>query len=260
MNGVLADRVALITGSSRGIGRSIALELSRDGAFVVLVGRDAGCLDRVREEVLAEGGRGEFLTFDLFELGRIPELLAGVESRWGPVDILINNAGMAPTAPLETTSDEVWEQCFRLNLLAPEALSGTLLDAMAARGFGRVVHVASTAGLRGYRFTSAYCASKHGLVGLAKAQAAGIRHSDVTVNAVCPGFVDTDLTREAVQRIVEATGRSADEARALLAAENPMGRLLAPEEVAAAVAFLCRPSSGSLNGVALPLGGPVGHE
>ncbi len=260
MSRFLTDRVALITGSGRGIGRSIALELSRAGAFVVLVGRNAGRLERVREEVLAEGGRAEFSTFDLFQLGRIPEFLEDVESRWGAVDILVNNAGMAPTAPLATTSDDLWEQCFRLNLLAPEALSHGLLGGMTARGFGRIVHVASTAGLRGYRFTSAYCASKHGLVGLTKVQAAEIRRPDVTVNAVCPGFVDTDLTREAVQRIVAATGRSADEARSLLAAENPIGRLLAPQEVAAAVAFLCRPGSSSLNGVVLPLGGPIGHD
>jgi len=174
----------------------------------------------------------------------------------------VNNAGVAPSASLEKTDDVQWDSTFAINVFAPFALSRAALPGMASRGFGRVVNLASTAGLRGFAYTTAYTASKHALLGLTRALDAELRQRapgrDVTVNAVCPGFVDTDIVRDSARRIAAATGCSEDEARARLGSMNPSGRLLSPEEVAAAVLALVLESPGRTRGAAVELGGAGG--
>lgn len=254
----LQGRTAVVTGAGRGIGLACALALARQGARVVLVGRDAGTLERASAACRQAGSpQAEFSRRDLTDRAQLDALARGAAAE---CDILVNNAGAAPSAALERTDDVTWDGTLALNLFAPFALCRAALPGMAARGFGRVVNVASTAALHGYAYTSAYCASKHGLLGLTRALDAELRQRapgrDVTVNAVCPGFVDTDIVAASARRIAAATGCSEEEARARLGAMNPGGRLLSPEEVAAAVLALVLEAPGRTRGAAVELPAP----
>lgn len=254
----LQGRTAVVTGAGRGIGLACALALARQGARVVLVGRDAAVLERASAACRQAGSpQAEFSRRDLGDRAQLDALARGAAAE---CDILVNNAGVAPSATLERTDDVTWDGTLALNLFAPFALCRAALPGMAARGFGRVVNVASTAALHGYAYTSAYCASKHGLLGLTRALDAELRQRapgrDVTVNAVCPGFVDTEIVAASARRIAAATGCSEAEARARLGAMNPGGRLLAPEEVAAAVLALVLEAPGRTRGAAVELPAP----
>ena len=178
-----------------------------------------------------------------------------VEATLGPVDVLVNNAGLAESVPFERTTDAVWERAMALNVTAPFRLCRRLVPAMAARGWGRVVNVASNAGLRGYAYTAAYCASKHALVGLTRAVAVEYARSGVTVNAVCPGFVDTDMAARSVERIASSTKRTHDQARAALEALSPQKRLMTVDEVAHAVWSLIPHEARGIHGQAIALDG-----
>ena len=173
----------------------------------------------------------------------------------GPVDVLVNNAGVASSAPLERTTLADWREQLDVNATGAFLCTRAALPGMAERGSGRIVTVASTAGLVGAKYTAAYTASKHAAVGLTRAVAAEVAGTGVTANAVCPAFVRTDMTRESVRRIVERTGRSEADAETALAAATPLGRLLEPDEVAFAVAFLAAPEAGAINGQTLILDG-----
>jgi NAD(P)-dependent dehydrogenase (short-subunit alcohol dehydrogenase family) len=173
----------------------------------------------------------------------------------GDVDVLINNAGLAESAPLTRTGDDLWDRAIDVNLRAPFELSRALAPGMAERGWGRIVNIASTAGLKGYRYTSAYCASKHGLIGLTRALAVELARKGVTVNAICPGFTDTDIAADAVDNIVSKTGQSADEARKALSSFSPQGRLMRPDEIAAMAGYLCRDAAVGITGQALAVDG-----
>jgi NAD(P)-dependent dehydrogenase (short-subunit alcohol dehydrogenase family) len=255
MSGRLEGRHALVTGGGSGIGAAIAERLAGEGARLTLLGRDAARLARQAERM----GGVQAVVADVADDAGVEHAFAEAAERFGPVSILVNNAGVAPSAPFVKTTRALWDEALAVNLTGAFLCTRAALPAMLAADWGRVVNVASTAGLKGYAYVAAYCAAKHGLVGLTRALAQEIARSGVTVNAVCPGFTDTDLVARSVETIVAKTGRSADQARAALASANPQGRLVTPEEVAAAVLWLCLPECAAVNGAALPVaGGEVG--
>ena len=226
----MSARRVLVTGGTRGIGAAIAARFAAAGDDVIAVGR-SDC-DVTDEDAVAA----------LFE-------------RAGRVDVLVNNAGVSDSAPLARTTLGSWREQLEVNATGAFLCTRAALPGMRERGSGRIVTVASTAGVAGARYTAAYSASKHAALGLMRAVAAEVGGTGVTANAVCPAFVRTDMTRESLRRIAETTGRSEAEGEAALAAATPLGRLLEPDEVAFAVAFLAAPEAGAINGQTLILDG-----
>lgn len=245
-----APLTCLVTGSSQGIGAAVARRLSMDGHRVALTARRADALRTV-----AEGLPGESLVVpaDVARPEAADEVLAAVEQAWGGVDVLVANAGTATASPLARTTDEDWQRMLDVNLTAPFRFLRRVTPGMVERGMGRIVVVASITSLVGSPYVAAYTASKHGVLGLVRSAAAELAGSGVTVNAVCPGYVDTPMTDASVERIVNATGRSTEQAREALSRKQAIGRLVTADEVAQAVASLL--TNGALTGVALPLGG-----
>ena len=234
MDRKLNPRTCLVTGASRGIGAAIAAALSADGHRLALLGRDLAALDRLAAEL-----PGECLPVpaDLTDPSTADSACNEIERRWGPVEVLVSNAGAGLAAPLTDTSDEDWAAMLELNLTAPFRLIRRVLPAMAERKWGRIVVVASVVAKRGESQVAAYTAAKHGVLGLVRAAAAEYARTGVTVNAVCPGYVDTPMTDATVEAIAARTGRSLAEARQTLARRQPIGRLIDPAEVAEAVRF-----------------------
>ncbi|MGF6233493.1 NAD(P)-dependent dehydrogenase (short-subunit alcohol dehydrogenase family) [Inquilinus ginsengisoli] len=244
----LDGRHALVTGGGSGIGAAVAAALTARGAAVTVLGRTESRL----AETVAAGKAGAYAVADVT---RPEQLEAAVARLASPVDILVNNAGAAESAPFARTDRALWDRMIGLNLGAVYETTRLVLPGMAERGWGRVVNIASIAGLTGFPYVAAYCAAKHGVIGLTRALAREFATKGVTVNAVCPGYTDTELVQGAVARIEGKTGRSPDEIRAELIRGNPQGRLIQPEEVAAAVAWLAGPEAASVNGIALPVAG-----
>ncbi len=244
----LSGRHALITGAGRGIGRAISLALAQRGAALTLVARSEEQLAAVKAEAQTAGASSVSCeVVDLLDREQVDELACTVATA---ADLLVNNAGSAPSVPLERTDDDLFDDTLDLNLFAPFALARAALPAMAERGWGRMVNVASTAALEGYAYTSAYVASKHALLGLTRALSAEAqarwKDADLSINAVCPGFVDTDIVAQSAQRIAQSSGLDLEAAKGRLAAMNPGGRLLSPEDVAQEVcALLCEEPSRS---------------
>ncbi|WP_011298341.1 MULTISPECIES: SDR family NAD(P)-dependent oxidoreductase [Cupriavidus] len=254
----LQGRHALVTGGGRGIGAAIARRLLADGASVTLVGRDVQVLERAVEELrplLIGDAVLAAVPADISDADSVAAAFAAAEAKAGPVTVLVNNAGQAHSAPFGKTSLALWQRMMDVNLTGTFLCTQAALPAMMAAGWGRIVNVASTAGLIGYGYVSAYCAAKHGVIGLTRSLALETARSGVTVNAVCPGYTETDIVRDAVANIVDKTGRSEAEARAELAARNPQRRLVQPDEVADAVAWLCQPSASSMTGQAIAVAG-----
>ena len=249
----LAGQHAVVTGGSRGIGAAIAAQLAELGARLTLIGRDGATLE-ARRAALVERGAAAVAT-------RVVDVTdeTAVAAAFGTLDaaptILVNNAGGARSAPFGKTDIALWQEMLAVNLTGTYLCTHHVVPAMAAAGYGRIVNVASTAGLTGYRYVTAYCAAKHGVVGLTRALALELARQGVTVNAVCPGYTDTDMVRESVRNIAAKTGASEDGARAQLAAGNPQGRLIEPAEVANAVAWLCLPASASITGQTIAVAG-----
>jgi len=250
----LAGLHAVVTGASRGIGAVIAASLVADGVRVSLFGRDKDALGRVARD-LGGDERALAVTADVTDSSSVERAFNEARSRFGPVQLLVNNAGQAASAKFTDTDEKLWNELFAVNLHGTYLCCRQAVPDMLNAGFGRIVNVASVAGLRGAAYISAYVSSKHAVIGLTRALALEYASRNLTVNAVCPGFVDTDIVKSAVANIVSKTGRSEAEALAALVASNPQRRLIEPREVADTVMWLCRPGSESMTGQSIALAG-----
>jgi NAD(P)-dependent dehydrogenase (short-subunit alcohol dehydrogenase family) len=251
MAGALDGRHAVVTGGGRGIGAAIATALSAEGARVTLMGRNEAQL-KERAETLPVG---HAVRCDVADQAGVAAAFAEATRAFGPVAILVNNAGAAESAPFVRTSLELFRRMLDVNLVGTFLCSRAALPDMLEAGFGRIVNVASIAGLKGAAYVSAYCAAKHGVVGLTRALALETATKGITVNAVCPSYTDTDMARGAIANIIQKTGRSTAEAEAELVRKNPQGRLIRPEEVAATVLWLCGPGTDAITGQAIAVAG-----
>jgi 3-hydroxybutyrate dehydrogenase len=254
LNHSLDKRHALVTGASRGIGYAVARQLLEQGACVTLMGRGEVALKQAAAS-LAVHGEVNFASGDIARQSDVHKAFAAAKARFGPIDILVNNAGQAVSQRFDRLDEAAWQQMLAVNLTGTFHCMQAALPDMLERQWGRIVNVASTAGLVGYAYVSAYCAAKHGVIGLTRALALETARKGVTVNAVCPGYTETDIVREAVANITEKTGMNAEQARGKLAERNPQGRLVQPDEVAEAVLWLCQPGSAAVNGQSIPIDG-----
>ncbi len=259
MDRYLEGTHAVVTGGSRGIGAAVATALGDRGARITLMARSAVDLSAQAATIAQAGTEVQCVECDVTDDASVERAFADAQSAFGPVGILVNNAGTAVSAPFSETTRDVWDRMLAVNLTGTYLCTTQVLPQMIATGEGRIVNIASTAGLRGYKTMTAYCAAKHGVIGFTRALAQETAKHGVTVNAVCPGYTDTDLTDTAVSNLVSALGKTPEEARKMLVRIIPRGVLTMPAEVAAAVAWLCAPDSRAVTGVALPVaGGEVG--
>ena len=239
---------ALVTGAAGGIGAAIARQLAADGCSLTLVGRTAHTLHALAESI---DGDCRVVVCDVAESAAVQQAFTALP----PVHILINNAGAAESAPVARTSDDLWHRLLAVNLSGTFFCTRAVLEGMRQSGWGRIVNIASTAGQRGYGYVAAYAAAKHGVVGFTRSLALEVATSGITVNAVCPGFTDTEMLARSVANIVEKTGRSDAEARAQLAELNPQRRFVTPQDVAARVAWLCSDGAAAMTGQAISVSG-----
>ncbi len=251
---LLAGRHALVTGGSRGIGAAIARILLSHGARVTMLARSEKMLGETAQQLIDLGEVGH-VSANVCDSDAVRKAFQEAQRCFDRVDILVNNAGHASAAPFLQTDAELWRQMLAVNLEGTYHCTQVALPGMLAAGWGRVVNIASTAGLTGYAYVSAYCAAKHAVVGLTRALAIEVATKGITVNAVCPGYTDTDMVSESIDNIVAKTGHSAEEVRSELISRNPQKRLVQPEEAANAVAWLCLPGSEAINGQAIAVAG-----
>jgi NAD(P)-dependent dehydrogenase (short-subunit alcohol dehydrogenase family) len=247
----LAGHHAVVTGGGRGIGRAIAAALTGAGASVTVVGRAEAPL----KETVSLGRAKSYQVADVTDATAVRAAFKSASDAHGPISILIANAGAAQSAPFAKTSPDAFRQMFEVNTMGVVHAAQAVLPDMIARKSGRIIAIASTAGLKGYPYVSAYVAAKHATVGLVRALAAETAKTGVTVNALCPGFTDTDLVGDSLAKITQATGRSREDALAMLLKDSPLGRLITPDEVAAAALFLCSKEAAGITGAALPIAG-----
>jgi NAD(P)-dependent dehydrogenase (short-subunit alcohol dehydrogenase family) len=249
----LAGKHALVTGGSRGIGAAV-------GALLLAHGARVSVLSRTRPAANTDAAEDKsrnlnYISADVTNSEDVSRAFADARSRFGSINILVNNAGQAVSAPFLKTDLALWRSMTAINLDGTFFCSQAALPDMLEARWGRIVNIASTAGLVGYAYVSAYCAAKHAVVGLTRSLALEVASKGVTVNAVCPGYTETDMVRDAINNIVAKTGRSREQALADLVARNPQKRLIQPEEVANAVAWLCLPGSEAVTGQTIAVSG-----
>ena len=250
----LQGRHAVVTGGGRGIGAAIARALAAQGARITLMGRTQATLER-EAAGLRTLTEVHCRTVDVADAGSVEAAFIAAADALGPVAILVNNAGQAASAHFGKTDPALWQQMLDVNLTGTYLGIRAALPGMLDLGWGRIVNIASTASLRGYAYVSAYCAAKHAVLGLTRSLALELARKPVTINAVCPGYTETDIVRDTLANIQAKTGRSAAEATAELVKNNPQGRFVQPDEVAAAVLWLCQPGSAAVTGQAISVSG-----
>jgi len=253
ITGPLAGRHAVVTGAARGIGAAIARTLAAAGARVSLLGRQRERLQELAQEL--PGGPHHVVVADVSSAADVAAAFDSARAALGPVQILVNNAGQAGSAPILKTSLELWERMLAVNLTGSFLCSQAVLPDMLAQGGGRIVNIASTAGQKGYAYVAAYTAAKHGVVGLTRSMALELARRNITVNAVCPGYTDTDILRDGIANAVAKTGRSAEQVQAEFVAGNPQHRVIQPDEVADAVRWLCGDGAASVTGQCISVSG-----
>ena len=247
--------VAVITGGGQGIGAAVARAFAAEGAAVVVAARNTDRIERVAKEIQKQGGTAWAIPCDVTDPASVHNLAQGAGRRAGTVDILVNNAGAAHSAPLAKTTLEDWNRVLTVNATGTFLCTQAFLPAMVLRKQGSIVNVASIAGLAGARYIAAYAAAKHAVLGLTRSVAAELEGTGVTCNAVCPGFVDTEMTKESVARVVAKTKKNPDDALAAMLASAGQNRLIGVDEVARAVLALCDPKGARVNGTAVTISG-----
>ena len=249
---MLNGKSALITGGGRGIGRAIALEFARNGARVAVAARTAEQVEQVAAEI---GAEAVALVCDVSDPESVARMFSDMRERFGNPDILVNNAGVAESATLVNTTDELWHRHLSINLSGTFYCTRAALPAMLKKGWGRIINVASIAGKTGAPYIAAYSASKHGVLGLTRSAALELATTGVTVNAICPGYVDTDMVTRGIDQITAKTGRTAEEALDSLKKMSPQNRLVTPEEVAAIALLLASDAGRGINGQGINVDG-----
>jgi NAD(P)-dependent dehydrogenase (short-subunit alcohol dehydrogenase family) len=252
MSGSLQGKHALVTGAARGIGAAIARALAEEGATLTLLGRNQEALSALAATL---PGRHGIALADVADSAQVRAAFEQARSARGPLHILVNNAGQAESAPFVKTNEDLWQRMLAVNLTGTFLCAQAALPDMLAAGSGRIVNIASTAAQKGYAYVSAYVAAKHGVLGLTRSLALEVARKGITVNAVCPGYTETDILRESVANVVAKTGRSAQEALAEFASGNPQGRIVQPHEVADAVRWLCSEGASAITGQAISVSG-----
>lgn len=254
----LIQRHAVVTGASRGIGAAIARGLAHAGAHLTLIGRSRDSLENIAAELRALT-RVHTEAVDITNNAAVHTVMQAAEQALGPIHILVNNAGQASSQPFDKTDLAMWQSMITTNLTGTYSCTHAALPSMlkaASSGTpGRIIHVASTAGLQGYAYVSAYTAAKHGVIGLTRSLALELARKNITVNAICPGYTETDIVQSAIENIVAKTGKTPTQAREALADRNPQKQLVQPEEIAQAVLWLCGPGSAAINGQAIAIDG-----
>jgi NAD(P)-dependent dehydrogenase (short-subunit alcohol dehydrogenase family) len=247
---------AVITGGGRGIGAAIAEALARLGACISLIGRNANVLQAAANRITSDYGvKVATAPADVADEAAVQKAIAAVRDALGAPTILVNNAGIAVSAPFLKSDAAFWRNLIEIDLLGAVYCAQGVLPAMLESKWGRIINVASTAGVTGYAYITAYCAAKHGMIGFTRALAIETARTGVTVNAVCPGYADTGMTAQSIANIIQKTGRSREEALANLVTRNPQGRLIQPAEVAEAVTWLCSDHASSVTGQSILLAG-----
>jgi 3-hydroxybutyrate dehydrogenase len=253
----LENKIALITGGGRGIGRAIALSFAAEGAQIVIAARTVSQVESVSHEIMNQfHSRTLAVTCDVSNVKSVEAMFAEAAEFFGRgPDILVNNAGIAESAPISKTDDELWDRHLAINLSGSFYCTRAALPQMAERGWGRIINIASIAGKTGAPYIAAYSASKHGLLGLTRSTALEMAAKGITANAICPGYVDTEMTTRGVENITRKTGRSADEAMEAIRKMSPQNRLVTSEEVAALALLLASEEGGAINGQAINVDG-----